>query len=133
MDRRTARQRRHAREGPRDVRARLRPRGTRGRRCFDGAAWQLRRMAQASAGRAIDMAYAVKAVTAAPINAYHVQPHTPVHHTQAITTMPVTIPASIAFAPTRTVRTPVRKAPSTGPAASDRPASPASSTDFVRN
>ena len=70
-------------------------------------------------------------VTVDPINAYHVQAAAPVPHTQPSMRTPASIPVSIARVPTRFVNTPTRKAPRTGPAASERTASPAASTEPV--
>ena len=70
-------------------------------------------------------------VTAAPVSAYQVNAYALVDQAHASSAAPAAMPPSIAPLRTRVVSTPVRNAPSTGPAASDSTESPESRTDRV--
>ena len=90
--------------------------------------------ARGMAGAAADTNEAASAaakVTEEPMNAYQVHAVAAVHQTHASTATPLAMPTIIAREPTPVVRTPTRKAPSTGPAASDSTARPVSSTDLI--
>ena len=68
-------------------------------------------------------------VIVAPSSAYHVHAQASVHHAHETAPVPASMPISIAVEPTRVVKTPVRNAPRTGPAANESTSSPASRTD----
>ena len=127
--------------GPVPVRLRHRRRGRRVPRRRVRAGWQRARTdsrpchAAATSGISIstnDRIHADRLVTPAPRKAYHVQAQAPVAHAQATAPVPRSMPASIARDLTRVPRTPVRNAPSTGPAASESTDKPESSTDWSR-